>query len=187
MWDKNILAGQWLFVACCIAYLVWWCVAFRPGYSAPMLLKTIPFALTALFGVAGLALIITGCNGAKHVVGSAFSNVAIIGAGAAAYIILLLVTNMVMHRQVTTELILIVFWICMELCIIRTMFQAGSWSLTATIILAVIAIIVAAVGMICYLSYYNLEAMKAFYMGMVPLIIFAAYMAGASIYQIAST
>ena len=190
MWEKNILTGQWLFVACCMAYLVWWCVAFRPGYSAPALLKTVPFALTALFGIAGLSFVIMGCQGAKGAAGDgvagAISNIHIIGACAAAYVILLVVTNVVMHRQVTTELMLIVFWICMELCIINTMHGGGHWSLVATVVLAVIAIIVAAAGMVCYLMYYNLEPMKGFYMGMVPLIIFAAYMAGISIYQIAT-
>ena len=65
MWEKNILIGQWLFVACCIAYLVWWCFAFRPGYSAPAVAKLLPFALTALFGIAGLSFIIMGCQNAK--------------------------------------------------------------------------------------------------------------------------
>ena len=46
--------------------------------------------------------------------------------------------------------------------------------------------IAAAAGMICYLMYYNLEPMKGFYMGMVPLILFAAYGAGIAIYQMAT-
>ena len=183
-----------------MAYLVWWCVAFRPGYSAPGIAKLLPFALTALFGIAGLSFVIMGCQNAKDAAAGAaetaaetaktaaetghIGNIYIIGACAAAYVILLLVTNVVMHRQVTTELMLIVFWICMELCIINTMHGGGHWGTLAAIILAVIAIIVAAAGMVCYLMYYNLEPMKGFYMGMVPLIIFAAYMAGVSIYQI---
>ena len=164
-----------------MAYLVWWCFAFRPGYSAPVVAKLLPFALTALFGIAGLSFVIMGCQNAK-----ASGNMYIIGACAAAYVVLLVVTNVVMHRQVTTELMLIVFWICMELCIINTMHGGGHWGLAAAIVLAIIAIIVAAAGMVCYLMYYNLEPMKGFYMGMVPLIIFAAYMAGISIYQIAT-
>lgn len=197
MWEKNILLGQWLFVACCIVYLIWWCFAFRPGYSAPTIAKILPFALTAIFGIAGLSFVIMGCQGAKDFVSSAteagssgIHNIYIIGACAAAYMILLVVTNVVMHRQVTTELMLIVFWICMQLCIINTMHgnttQGGGWSLAAVIVLAILAIIAAAAGMICYLMYYNLEPMKGFYMGMVPLILFAAYGAGIAIYQMAT-
>ena len=192
MWDRNILLGQWLFVACCMAYLIWWCVAFRPGYAAPAAAKLIPFALTALFGIAGLSFVIMGCQNAKAAAAGAaggagfVGNIHIIGACAAVYVILLVVTNVVMHRQVTTELMLIVFWICMELCIINTMHGAGHWGLAAAVICAVIDIIVAAAGMVCYLMYYNLEPMKGFYMGMVPLILFAAYMAGLSIYQMAT-
>lgn len=193
MWERNILLGQWLFVACCIAYLIWWSLAFRPGYSAPVIAKIIPFAVTALCGVAGLSFVIMGCQGAKeatsHAAGHAaggVGNIFIIGACAAAYMILLVVTNVAMHRQVTTELMLIVFWICMQLCIINTMHGGGHWGLIAAIILAVLALIAAAAGMICYLMYYNLEPMKGFYMGMVPLILFAAYGAGIAIYQMAT-
>ena len=189
MWEKNILLGQWLFVACCAAYLIWWCFAFRPGYLAPAVAKLLPFALTAIFGIAGLSFVIMGCQTAKEAVADAtgaaghLGNIYIIGACAAAYMILLVVTNVVMHRQVTTELMLIVFWICMQLCIINTMHGGGHWGMIAAIVLAVLAIIAAAAGMICYLMYYNLEPMKGFYMGMVPLILFAAYGAGIAIYQ----
>jgi len=193
MWEKNILLGQWLFVACCIAYLIWWSLAFRPGYSAPGVAKIVPFAVTALCGVAGLSFVIMGCQSAKeaasHVADHAaggVGNLFIIGACAAAYMILLVVTNVVMHRQVTTELMLIVFWICMQLCIINTMHGGGHWSVIAAVVLAALAIIAAAAGMICYLMYYNLEPMKGFYMGMVPLILFAAYGAGIAIYQMAT-
>ena len=194
MWEKNILLGQWLFVACCIAYLIWWCFAFRPGYSAPAVAKLLPFALTAIFGIAGLSFVIMGCQSAKEAANEAAGaasaggvhNIYIIGAGAAAYMILLVVTNVVMHRQVTTELMLIVFWICMQLCIINTMHGGGHWGVFAAIVLAILAIIAAAAGMICYLMYYNLEPMKGFYMGMVPLILFAAYGAGIAIYQMAT-
>ena len=191
MWEKNILLGQWLFVACCIAYLIWWCFAFRPGYAAPGVAKILPFALTAIFGIAGLSFVIMGCQGAKDAAAntanaSGLHNIYIIGACAAAYMILLVVTNMVMHRQVTTELMLIVFWICMQLCIINTMHSGGHWGMVAAIVLAIFAIIAAAAGMICYLMYYNLEPMKGFYMGMVPLILFAAYGAGIAIYQMAT-
>ena len=137
MWEKNILLGQWLFVACCIAYLIWWCFAFRPGYSAPALAKTLPFAVTALCGIAGLSFVVLGCQGAKDAASEAVSaaansatggihNIYIIGACAAVYMILLVLTNVVMHRQVTTELMLIVFWICIQLCNINKFHKQSS-------------------------------------------------------------
>ncbi len=165
----RILAGNLLFVACCIVYLAWWCVAFRPGFTAPMSIKGILFLVTAALGIMGLGMIISGCNQAE----GGIRYIAVIAAGAAVYILLLLLTNLLMHRQVTTELMLIVFWVCMQVCACNALYGADIIGRTAFIVLAVIAVVVAAAGMICYLKYYELEPMPAFYDGMVPLILFA--------------
>ena len=170
----KIFAGNLLFAACCIVYLAWWCVAFRPGYSAPMGIKTALFAITAILGVAGLATIIIGCqmsSGGMRYVG-------IIAAGAAVYILLLVITNVAMHRQVTTELMLIVFWVSMEICACNALFGTGTISKAAFVIMGIIILVAAIIGMISYLKYYDLEPMPAFYDGMVPLVLFALVMIG---------
>lgn len=176
----KILAGNLLFAACCIVYLIWWSVAFRPGYSAPMPLKTGLFLATAVLGIAALSMIISGCARAD----SPIKFIHIIAAGAAAYIILLLLTNLLMQRQVTTELMLIVFWACMELCALGALCGEGVFSGKAFVLLAIIALAAAALGMICYLKYYDLPPMTAFYDGMVPLVLFAVVMIGVSVYQV---
>ena len=176
----KILAGNLLFAACCIVYLIWWSIAFRPGYSAPMPLKGGLFLATAVLGVAALAMIIQGCARAE----SPIRFIHIIAAGAAAYIILLLLTNLLMHRQVTTELMLIVFWACMELCALGALCGEGVFSGKAFAVLVAITLAAAAAGMICYLKYYDLAPMPAFYDGMVPLILFALVMIGISVYQV---
>ena len=56
----KIITGNLLFAACCIVYLIWWSVAFRPGYTAPMMLKGALFLVTAVLGIAGLAMIMNG-------------------------------------------------------------------------------------------------------------------------------
>ena len=177
----KILAGNLLFAACCVVYLLWWSVAFRPGYSASMLIKGGLFLVTAVLGIAALAMIIQGCARADSPVRFIF----IIAAGAAVYIILLLLTNLLMHRQVTTELMLIVFWACMEICALGALTGEGIFSGRAFAVLAVITLAAAAAGMICYLKYYDLAPMPAFYDGMVPLILFAVVMIGISVYQVA--
>ncbi len=170
----KILTGNLLFAACCIVYLLWWGVAFRPGYTAPMALKGFLFLATAVLGVAALAMIIQGCLRADSPIRFMF----IIAAGAAAYIALLLLTNLLMQRQVTTELMLIVFWVCMEVCACDALFGAGFVSRGAFVVLTLIVLAAALVSMLCYLKYYDLEPMKAFYDGMVPLILFAVVMLG---------
>ena len=141
--------------------------------------KSVLFLATAALGIAGLAFIIRGCQmaeGNNHFI-------AIMAVGAAIYIILLLVTNLVMHRTVTTELMLIVFWACMEICACNALFGSGLITAKAFTVLAVIVLVASIAGMICYLKYYDLEPMPAFYDGMVPLILFALVMIGISIYQ----
>ena len=98
------------------------------------------------------------------------------------YIVLLILTNVLMHRQVTTELMLIVFWACMQICACDALYGADVISRAVFIVLAVIVLVFAAAGMICYLKYYDLPPMTAFYDGMVPLILFAVCMIGEAVY-----
>ena len=175
----KIFAGNLLFAACCVTYLIWWSIAFRPGFTAPMAAKGALFLLTAVLGVMGLSQIIAGCSRSD----GGMRYIAIMAAGAAVYLILLVLTNVLMQRQVTTELMLIVFWACMEICACNALYAAGSFSAKAFIVIAVIVLIAAAAGMICYLKYYELKPMTAFYDGMIPLILFALVMIGISVYQ----
>ena len=170
----KILIGNLLFAACCIVYLIWWSVAFRPGFTAPMAIKGLLFLVTAALGVAGLVKIIIGCQATD----GGIRYIWIIAAGAAVYMLLLVLTNVFMHRQVTTELMLIVFWVCMEVCAYDALFGADVISRGAFVVLAVIVLVAAAISMACYLKYCDLEPMKAFYDGMVPLILFAVVMLG---------
>lgn len=109
--------------------------------------------------------------------------IAFITVGAAVYLILLVLTNVLMHRQVTTELMLIVFWACMEICACNALYAESTFSMTAFIAITVITLISVVSGLICYLKDYDLEPMTAFYDGMVSLILFALVMIGISIYQ----
>ena len=174
----KIISGNLLFAGCCVVYLIWWSVAFRPGFSAPMSIKGGLFLLTAILGVMGLARIIQGCSGADGGLRYMF----IIAAGAAIYIVLLLLTNLLMHRQVTTELMLIVFWVCMQICALNALYGEATIGKVAFAVLAAIVVAAAAAGMICYLKYYDLPPMTAFYDGMVPLILFAVVMIGEAVY-----
>ena len=185
---EKILTGNLLFAGCCVVYLVWWSVAFRPGFSAPMTIKGFLFLATAVLGVAGLAKIIQGCSLAgqnAQAVGTHGPHyMGIIAAAAGVYIVLLLLTNLLMHRQVTTELMLIVFWACMEVCACSALWSGGLFGGKAFAVIVAIVLAAAASGMICYLKYYELEPMTAFYDGMVPLILFALVCVGLSVYQI---
>ena len=96
------------------------------------------------------------------------SSIAVIGV--AAYIVLLLVTDFLFHRMVTTELILIVGWTMLELVVAGRFYAAGV--LENGSFLAVCMVIAAAflISIVLYVAYYRMEEMKAFYAAMVPLV-----------------
>lgn len=171
----RIQTGNLSLIICCIFYLIWWSGTFNPARSYSTPVKYILFLITLVAGLAGIALLITAMKNMPVTAGS-LSNFVIAGIGVAAYVILLLLTNFFLHRQVTTELLLIVGWTVLELCAMNSLFRAEAFG-NGILLAAVIVILAAAViGMICYLMYYNLEEMRAFYVGMVPLILFAAEM-----------
>ena len=174
---KKILTGNLLFVACCMAYLAWWSVAFRPEHAAPEGLKMVLITVTALLGIAGLVLILEGCAQAP----GPFSYVKVVIAGAAVLIALALTTMVGLHRPITTELLLIVFWACMETCVAGALCGQGVYSLRAFRLITLLVLAAAAVSLISYVKYYDLEPMAAFYDGMVPLILFSAVMLGVSL------
>ena len=81
------------------------------------------------------------------------SSIAVIGV--AAYIVLLLVTDFLFHRMVTTELILIVGWTMLELVVAGRLYAAGA--LENGSFLAVCMVIAAAflISIVLYVAYYR--------------------------------
>lgn len=168
-------AGYLLLVFCCVFYLIWWCAAFNPLRSFPMPVKVALFCPTLLCGAGGLALTIRGIAVLPDVVASP-SKILIVLAGIAVYLILLLLTGRLLHRQVTTELLLITGWTVLELCAAAGLYGAGIFSGTKAVISVAVTLSAAVIGMACYLAYYNLKEIPAFCDGMIPLVLFAVAM-----------
>ncbi|MCD8021443.1 MAG: hypothetical protein LUF30_00155, partial [Lachnospiraceae bacterium] len=103
-------------------------------------------------------------------------NAALIG-GVVAYVILLVGTSVLLKRQVTTELFLIVGWTTLMFLELNALFAQGQFTKSTVIILLVITLIVADVSMICYLLYYGLDKVKGYVDGMIPLLLVAIMMA----------
>lgn len=162
--------GNISLILCCVFYLIWWSIAFHPTktYSSPP--KFILLCITLLFGALGLFLLVRGIFETPRERGS-ISNWVIVGICVVLYFVLLLLTYFLLHRQVTTELFLIVAWTMLEVCVSNSLYRASVLSGPVAIIHIVVIVIAATIGMLCYLAYYNLEDMKAFYDGMVPLIL----------------
>ena len=173
---RKILAGQALLILCCAVYLVWWYRGYRPGVSVDRLggLNGILLRITVGLGIAGLVL---SCGRIEAKRAPVLSSVLIAAAGAAVYIALLLLTRYGFGRIVTTELLLIVGWTALEASVLCRLYAAEALSGRGFVFLCAVIGAAFAVSMVLYVAYYRMEAMKAFYAAMVPLLTEAAAMA----------
>ncbi len=161
-------------VLCCLLYALWWCMAFRPGVTGGVASggKGLLLGLTFLFAFVAVLLDILGIRSLE---GTGYpSPLAIALAGVASYIVLLGVTSLAFHRLVTTELLLIVAWAALETAAVFAAY--GSDALAGAAPTIPLALIAAAtiLSLIAYLFYYKAAPWTAFYLGLVPLLAYAA-------------
>lgn len=175
----KIAVGQILLIICCIFYLIWWSISYRPDVEVNRAggLNGILLMITAFCGLAGVFVSIYGANVIPKT-----SRMKITGGQAVIgwillYVILLIVTRFIFRRQVTTELLLITGWAALEITVISSLDGAGKLSDTRFFILFAVIVAAVLVSMILYVLYYRMEEMKAFYAAMVPLITEAISMA----------
>lgn len=174
----KLFAGQILLILCCLFYLIWWSVSYRPGISVSRVsgFRGLLLMITALCGVTGMALSVAGAN---HLPGSSarrLSGTFILTAGVVLYFIMMLLTTVVFHRIVTTELFLITGWGAMELMAVSALNGAGIFQNEAFFGMAAVIAAAYVLSMVLYVLYYRMEAQRAFYTAMVPLITEAASM-----------
>ncbi len=172
--QTSMIVGNYVLIGCCAVYLVWWSIAFNPRFSPSLAPKVILFLATLVLGIVSIVMIVGGITGAHAA--PALPNFVICVAGIAVYIVLLILSAKLFHRQVTTELILIVGWVVLQLCLVNTLLASGALPMTKALIACAVIVVMAIVGMVCYLWYYRLDEVPAFFIGMVPLVLFAISM-----------
>lgn len=177
--EKQIFESNILLIICCVFYLAWWLLAFKPvgairGVKTGWLL--IP---ASVVGLISIFLAVKGIQSAP-VSKTLFPGGALLWGGVAAYIILLVATQFLFHRQVTTELFLIVGWVVLALSEINTLYGINRLSQGTTVLLFVIIGFAALTSLICYVLYYGLSSRAGYFDGMVPLIMVALVMSGIS-------
>lgn len=168
----RIMAGQSLLVICSIIYIVWWSISFRPGQQVNRIggFRGILLLLTAVSGIAGVYLSVSGLN-SLPAVGEKLNGLGICLAGIILYFAAMVVTMRFFSRPVTTELILITGFLVLELCMVNGLNASGNLSDTCFTVMLVANIATYIIGMILYVLYYRVEAWRAFYLAMVPLIV----------------
>ena len=172
---RQLLRGDVLMIGCCIFYLLWWVIAFRPVGAVRGLKSGWLLIPAFILGIAALAAIVQGAEGtdAAH---AFFTGQTVLMAGVLAYVVLLLYTGIALHRQVTTELFLIVGWTALAFLEVNALCSLGTVSRTGAVALFVLALLFAAVSMVCYLLFYGLDERAGYVDGMVPLILVGIYM-----------
>lgn len=164
-----IVVGEVLLVVCSLSYLVWWSLTFRPSARTPPG-SGLFLAGAVLSGLGGLILLAVGIV-ALLPKASWTALVATLVGGVVVGALLLHVTSSVAHRPVTTELPLIVVWTTMQLAAGVTLQTSGVLRLSAAVTWILAIAIAALVGLVCYLIFYRLDPIPAYWVGMVPLVV----------------
>ena len=81
----------------------------------------------------------------------------------------------------TTRRNLIVGWTVLMFLEMNALYAQGQCSRTAVIVMLVFTVIAAAVSLVCYLLYYNLDSIRGYVDGMVPLLIIGVMMAAVTV------
>lgn len=173
--SKQIVVGNIFLIVCCVFYLLWWIIAFKPEGAIKGMRSGWLLFPAFVFGIASIVLLVQSFH-LPDASTSLFSNLWVLIAGAVIYIVLFAITSKCFHRIVTTELLLIVGWTVLAICEINTLFACRgigrplSWSLIS------MAILFGIISMICYMKYYDLDSKRGWICGMIPLILVAAMM-----------
>ncbi|GAA3643591.1 hypothetical protein [Microlunatus ginsengisoli] len=164
---RMIVIGELLLVLCSLCYLVWWTIAFRPSARTSSG-GGLFLAGAVLGGLGGLVLLAVGIaallpKASSRAVGATIVGGVLVGA------LLLYLTSSVAHRRITTELPLIIVWATLQLTAGITLRTSGALRAPAASAWIVATAIATLVGLACYLVFYRLDPIPAYWIGMVPL------------------
>ena len=166
---KTLLTGNWTMALCGVFYLAWWIVVFRPPKPRNSPVGWVLLALAFLAGMAGFYLMGRTLVEPVSEVNPGVPGRWITLTGTVAYAVLLVGTTLIFHRQVTSELLIIVAWAVLELCAVSFLYRCGVLTYAAAVTLAGIVLAAAVASLICYLLYYRLPYTPGFIVGCIPL------------------
>lgn len=158
-----------MLAACAGCYLLWWGVAFYPERHAPLWLSGILLVVTAVCGIMAVNWMAQGIFQTEGIRKGA-SGGWILAGGVICYIVLLVISNLVFHRMVTTELFLIVGWAVLNLVTVNVLYTSGLFSYGIFIAFCVLTLAVVVGSLYCYMIYYKLEKWKGYIDGFLPLV-----------------
>lgn len=161
-----IAIGEVLLVVCSLSYLAWWVITFRPSARASG--GGIFLTGAVIGGLCGLVLLAVGIAALLPKASLPALGATIVG-GVVVGALLLYVTSTLAHRPVTTELPLIIVWTTTQLAAGITLRTAGVLNPPAGTAWIVATAVATLIGLVCYLIFYRLDPIPAYWIGMVPL------------------
>jgi hypothetical protein len=166
--ERQLFCGDLLLIACCVFYLAWWLLAFRPARPVRGMRSGWLLLPASAAGLGAVVLILRGVF-AVPAGASPFPAGSLLWGGAAAYVLLLAATRLIFRRPVTTELFLIVGWAALVLAETGALRGLGRLPRGAeTAFFAAVGLVTAA-DLVCYTLYYRLDARAGYFDGMFPL------------------
>ena len=172
---RSLYTGNILLMICCAFYLAWWMIAFKPSGAIKGMASGWLLIPAAAAGIAAILAIVRGISGNDSGV-ALIPTLRIVLTGVIAYVVLLVVTNLLLKRPVTTELLLIVGWAVLAVAEVSALYGYRVFAAGQAWIFAAVVILMAVISMICYLFYYKLDEVAGYYDGIAPLAIVAAVM-----------
>lgn len=173
---RQLFLGDMLLVGCCIFYLLWWILAFKPNGAVKGLPSSWLLLPALVLGILAVYLLVCGAAGAD-VSRSFFPAKAVLLVAIIVYVALLVLTRFILHRQVTTELLLIIGWAALVFLESNVLYGLEIIGRSGALGFFAAAAIATAVSMLCYIRYYDLKGWAAYVDGMIPLLLAAAFMA----------
>ena len=173
---ERILIGNIAFIVCCVFYLAWWLLAFRPNDPIQGMRTGWLLLPAAVAGIAGVVLIVRG------VLDAGSGRQLFRDSWVVAYVVLMLVTSRVFDRPVTSELLLITGWGALTLVEINALYGLGSFTRAASLVFVLVVAACLVADLVCYVAYYRLSATAGFVDGMVPLLLAGLVMAALSVW-----
>lgn len=169
---KLLITGHIFLIICGAFYLAWWCYAFYPGYRGSRVtgIAGILLLITAITGLAGVSATIMGImeKGTRE---QFIPGTFILFGSVSLYILLLIISSRLLHRQVTTELLLIILWTALEISSYQSAYCA-EWIEAGMMWFLIILIgVCAVISLYFYLQFYRVNADRGYVYGMIPLIL----------------
>lgn len=165
---RELFFGNLFLLLCSLFYLAWWILCFHPhssGGTGGAVCLTIAFGT----GIAAVVLMSLGIYSLSQDSKGLPIGYILFG-GILLYVILLMVTVLLFHRQTTSELLILHIWVVLEISAVTVLHGISRFGLVRTAILLVLIGTATVIGLICYVLYYRLDGISSYQDGMVPLI-----------------